>query len=168
MLEQQLATLDPKDREAVETFISKAIEKMEKEKKSLQEVLGIKEETLDRLYLTAYTWYYQGHYAKAHHYFKILVTTCPKNASYLYGMASSLFQLEDYVSATSFFIATMYQDASYVEAAYFASECLIKREEIPAALEMLNLAIDMAEESEKYAPLKERCKLIKKTLILKK
>lgn len=162
-----LNKLDIKDRAAVEAFVSKTLDKMEREKKSLQEILGVSDELLESLYSSAYAFYNQGHYEKARHHFHILVTTSPKNSKYLFGLASCYFQLKNYEDAASLFIACLYQDTFNAEAAFFAGECFIKRGETEAALDSFNLVVAIAEETGKFQKLKEKCLLIKKSLISK-
>lgn len=163
-----LNKLNTKDRAAVENFVSKTMEKMEKEKKTLQEILGVSDETLENLYSSAYAFYNQGHYEKSRHYFQILVTSSPKNPKYLFGLAASYYQLKNYEDASSLFIATLYQDTFNAEAAFYAGECFVKRGEIEAALYSFNLAIAISDETGKFLKLKEKCLLIKKSLQSKK
>lgn len=163
-----LKDLNPQDKASVEKFVNQTFEKMSKEKKSLQEVLGVSDKALEEIYLLGFTLYNQGLYEKARTHFQVLVTSSPKNPRFLYALASTFYQLKQYEQATALFIATLYEDAHHAEAAFHASDCFIKRGELKAACDCLDLTIAIAEEVPHYAHFKERCGLIKDSLKLKK
>lgn len=163
-----IGNVNLKDKKEIEAFTMRLLDKMEKENKTLQEVLKISDSSLEEFYAIAHSHYTQGKYKEALHFFRILANFAPKNSKFLLGLASCFYQLESYENAAIFFSLTLCNDHENALAAYYASDCFYKRGEIPAAIECLNLAIEIVEDKKEQHAFKEKCLLIRKSLELKK
>lgn len=140
------------------------LEKMKTEKKSLKEVLGFNEDFLENLYSLAYGYYNQGRYKESTSLFHLLAGASPTTFKYLFGLASSYYQVKDYENAAHGFFFSIFQAPENPYPSYYLADCFIQMGEIEGAVDFLDAAVEIAEGKPQYASFAARCLLMKKSL----
>lgn len=156
------------DPEKMQAFAEQLREKMAKENKTLQQVIGVKDKTVEELYNVAYNYYNLGKYKEALSLFVFLASLASKNPRYLFGLASTAYQLGYYNDAGIFFFLTLNEDPSHVMATYFLCDVFVKLEQFEEALDGFEHLIHLVKDKPEYQALSERCKLIREGLLSKK
>ncbi|MCB1181109.1 MAG: SycD/LcrH family type III secretion system chaperone [Chlamydiia bacterium] len=158
-----LSTIDPNNKEQIKELSFKIINKIKKEGGTVAAAMGLSEEFLEEIYQLAYTYYNQGKNKEAISLFYVLMGVSPKNFKYVLGLAAAYYQLEDYYHAALGFTLAFSLDPKNPLSAYYASDSLLKLNQVKEALEVLDKAIDLCGSRIEHAELKERCVLIRKS-----
>lgn len=163
-----LAQIDLKDPAQVSKAADEILNEMKAKKKTFHEVVGLSEGFLERLYAIAYSYYNQGRFDQALHYFHLLTSMNSKNHKYFYGLGATFHQMKEYDAGASAFMMSLYLEPYHPLPAYYTADCYLKGNQIDSAQEALEIAIDLCGDLKEHEHLKERCLLTKKTLINKK
>lgn len=148
------------ENDKAEKFAQHVRERMKKENKTFQEVVGIKDEALEELYCAAFAYYNQGKYSEARTLFVLLISISPTNPRFLFGIASVFYQLGLYEEAGLYFALTIHHENSNVMAAYYLSDCFIKQQCFNEALQILNVTLALTEGHPEYEVVKQRSLLL--------
>ena len=161
-----LKEVDFNNPESVNKLTNEVLSKMKKEGKTIQEVVGVNDTFLEGLYSLAYSQYNAGRYKEALELFDFLVKLAPKTFKYSLGMASCLYQLKSYDLASVFYYTSLcVKEDPY--AAFYLADCFLKQGHIKEGLEGLDFSIELSGNKKEYAPLKQRCNLIKNGILKK-
>lgn len=162
-----LSNVDPNDKQAIQNLASNIKTQMEDEGKTLQEVVGVNEAFLEKIYSHAYTHYNCGKFTEALHLFDLLVSISPKTYKFLLGSAACLYQLKEFRMALFVFHSALMIEPANALPAYYIADCMIKEGFLEQGIEALDIAIAIAGNNKEFASLKERCKLMKKSILKK-
>jgi tetratricopeptide (TPR) repeat protein len=163
--EMELLKNDP---EKVKAFAEKIRERMKKENKSFQEIVGIEDDQLESLYNAAYNYYNLGKYEEAFTLFTFLSSLANNNPRFLFGLASTSYQLGYYLDASLSYILTLNHEPTNVMASYFLSDCFIKMSCFDEAIEALNYTLTLTENRPEYEAISTRSTLLKEGILTKR
>lgn len=163
-----LSQIDLTNPAQVSQAADEILDQMKAQKKTFHEVVGLSDGFLERLYAVAYSYYNQGKFGQALHYFRILTAMNAKSHKYFYGLGATFHQMKEYDAAASAFMMSLYLDPYHPLPAFYAADCYLNDHQEESAKEALEIAIDLCGDSPEHAHLKERCLLTKKTLIKNK
>lgn len=156
--------IDLLDKEQVETFAKKVLSEMEKhEGMTVQEALGVSDDALEEVYGLAYMYYNQAKYQEANALFQLLASSAPSNFKYVLGLASTYHQMKAYEDAAVGFYVALNIDPENPFPAYYITDCFLKQNLLEEAKEFAEITIEICEDREEYAALKNRCRLILKS-----
>jgi type III secretion system low calcium response chaperone LcrH/SycD len=160
-----LDKIDFNNPEFVEKVAKNILQKMEENPgMTLKDAIGISHSALEQIYSLAYQFYYQGKYAEALSLFEFLAGTSPDNYKYVLGLAASYHQIKAYDEAFAGFYIALHLEPHNPIPAYYATDCFLKQNLNEEALELAELTAEICDNRPEYAKLKQRCKMIAKTL----
>jgi type III secretion system low calcium response chaperone LcrH/SycD len=160
-----LKNIDINNEEQMNAFALSLIKKMEEEGQSLSSLLNISDGLLEELYRLGYNYYNQGKYKEALTLFYTLTGVAPQNDRYMFALAASFHQLKDYQSAAFGFTVAYSLNLKNPLPVYYAADCLINIKQFEEAIVILDKAIEVSADQGEYQALKQRCILLKKSLI---
>lgn len=156
---------DFNNEEHMKIASKKILKKMQKEGKTLAQALDMSENLLEEIYQLGYTYYNQGKYKEAVSLFYLLVGTSPSSFKYVFALAATFHQMEDFQDASIGFALAFRLDRTNPLPVYYAADCLLKQNATQEAKELFELTVELCGTKEEYSILKERALLIKNTLI---
>ncbi|MCH9608546.1 MAG: hypothetical protein S4CHLAM45_11240 [Chlamydiales bacterium] len=136
--------------------------------KSLQEAAHITPEFQEEIYVIAHDYYNQGKYNEGIALFQMLTYINPESFRFMYGLASSYHQSKDYLHAILGFHTALSLEPLNPLPAYYMSDCFTHLNANEDAIRYLDLSIAICDEEKKnkeFLKIKERCKLLKASLM---
>lgn len=157
--------LDNLNEDNMEATANKILAELEKGK-SLQEATGITPSMQEEMYIIAHDYYEQGKYTEALALFQMLARLNPNSFRFIYGLASCYHQMKDFINASLGFYTALGLEPLNPMPAFYLGDCFLNLESPADAERFFDMTIAICEEDRKkqFETLKERCKLIKKTL----
>ncbi|NGX54957.1 MAG: Chaperone protein IpgC [Chlamydiae bacterium] len=157
-----LAKIDPTNHEEVSRAAEMALLEIEVEGRTLRETLGLTDGLLEEIYSLAYGYYNQGKYKESLTLFNILVGTDLGTYKYVLGLAATYHQMKDYDRAIVCFFLALNTEPNNPIPAFYIADSFMKIDAPEQALYFLDHVIKM--EGTEHESLKEKCKLLKKSL----
>ncbi|NGX53805.1 MAG: Chaperone protein IpgC [Chlamydiae bacterium] len=157
-----LANIDPANHEEISRAAETALKEMAEEGRTLRETLGITDGLLEEIYSIAYGYYKQGKYKESLTLFNVLVGADLGSYKYLLGLAATYHQMKEYDKAILCFFLALKEEPNNPIPAFYIADCFIKINATERALYFLDHVIKT--EGTEHESLKEKCKLIKKSL----
>ncbi len=109
---------------------------------------NLSENAIEGLYNTAYTFFRQGKYERATHFFRLLSIAAPEESRSWFGLASSLQMETKYREALeAFVLADAYHEGEDPRIPFHAAECYMSRGEEKQAQKALQVAKHRAQQS---------------------
>lgn len=155
--------LDLTDKKAADMLAGEVLKRM-KSGMTVQQAMGVSDETLEEIYSLAYGYYNQGKYKEAIALFQFLSGAAPTVYKYVLGLASSFHQLESYIDAACGFYIALNIEPDNPLPAYYITDCFLKQDLREEAEEFAKFTVKLCGNKAKYQELKERCELIHKSL----
>lgn len=135
---------------------------------TLQQIVGVSDETLEEIYTLAHGYYTRGQYEESTNLFLLLVGSAPRVYKYVLGLAASHHQQKSYENAAAGFFLALHLEPENPIPAYYITDCLLKQNFFEEAEECVGLTIDICADRPEYRALKEKCLLINQTIKSKK
>ncbi len=129
-----------------------------------KEMLKIGPETIEGLYLQAYTIYNQGKFRDAAYIFIVLILLDPNEPKFQLGSAACLHRMGKYEKAAQIYLICSALDQSNPIPHFHAADCYIKMKALPLAEMCLKNAITCCGEKKEYEVIKERSILMLKAV----
>lgn len=143
----------------------KLLKKLLAEGYTAQEILGFKDEALEKFCKAAYRLFEHRRYKDAANAFLFLVTLNPHHHDYWVGLGMSAQMLSDFESAINAYeMAAICQIDNPVPYFYLA-KCLFAIHDRDSALQAFDLAIEYADELSEYQDIKKQAIEAKKLLL---
>lgn len=124
--------------------------------KSIKDVLGVNEESMEALYSQAYLLYNTGRYKDSSEVFRLLIMFDSTQAKYLMGLAACLHMQKEYLAASAIYQMTSLADPSDPIPFFHASDCYLHLQDKVSAAVALEMALKRAEGKPEFSALKER------------
>ena len=157
-----LANIDPTDHEEISRAAEMALKEMAEEGKSLRETLEITDGLLEELYSVAYGYYNQGKYKESLTLFNVLVGANLGTYKYVLGLAATYHQMKEYDRAILCFFLALKVEPNNPIPAFYIADSFMKMNAPERALYFLDHVIGL--EGTEHESLKEKCRLLKKSL----
>ena len=130
-----------------------------------QQVIGFSQQAMAELYRGAYLLFQQHEYAKATEAFLFLATLNVHNHDYWLGLGMSTQMCHHYEEAIDAYEMAALCDLASPIPYFYLAKCLFAIHDRASALQAIELAIEMADDNDEYADLKQQAKAAQRTLI---
>ncbi len=128
------------------------------------EAMGLKPESLERLYNNALKQYQAGQFVEAAKALRVFTLLCPTEFKFVFALAACNHRAQDYAAALAGYHAATIANPLEPLPYYHAADCLAKLGFPDAAAESLRIAIKNCTESEQHAMIREHANLALKNL----
>lgn len=135
------------------------------EGKTAQEILGFSDKVMLKFYNAASTLLEHNRYKDAGKAFLFLVTLNPHHHEYWMGMGIAAQLDKDYEAAIDAYEMAAYCEVHNPTPYFYLAKCLFAIHDRNAALEAFNLAIEYAEEDNRFADLKAQAESARDILL---
>lgn len=129
-----------------------------------KDALGLTDDILEGMYGQAYHQFNNGRYDDASIIFRLLVILNPADARFTMGIAACHHMKHEYPQAAQMYSICGLIDVENPMPFYHASDCWIKQDNIPDAINALNLAVIRCEGKPQYQMILDRCNMAIKSL----
>jgi type III secretion system low calcium response chaperone LcrH/SycD len=157
----KLAAIDPnvipKD---MPEEVNKVLQKMHDHKLTLKEAMGVSDDFLEEMYSVAYNYYEQGKLKESLSLFQILVGICPENFRFAFGIASAHHQLGQYYDAAGAYALALSNEPLNPVASFYLADCYYRLDFKKETREALELTVELCEQDERYATIREQSLLM--------
>jgi type III secretion system low calcium response chaperone LcrH/SycD len=150
----------PELQEGIQTIMSAIFQKGITPK----DALGLSDEVLEGMYGHAYHLFNNGKYDDALIIFRLLTILNGAEPRFSMGMAACHHMRKEYDQAAQMYGICGVIDWENPMPYYHASDCWIKKGDIPMAIEALKVAAIRAEQKPQYAVIRDRCLMALKSL----
>lgn len=134
--------------------------------KTAQEIMEFSEKTMAKFYQAAYVLFEHKRFQDAANAFLFLATLNPYHHEYWLGLGMATQLCHDYESAIDAYELAALCEVSSPVPYFYLAKCLFAIHDRSSALEALNLAIEIANDIEEYAELKQQAEAAR-TILLK-
>lgn len=153
-------------KEAKQKLKNKALLKKElAEGKTAQEIMGFTDAAMAKFYRAAYQLFEHKRYKDAANAFLFLATLNPYNHDYWLGLGMSVQMCHDYEAAIDAYELAAFNEMTSPVPYFYLAKCLFAIHDRENALQALDLAIEVANESEGFSEIKKQAEEAKRLLL---
>ena len=134
------------------------------EGRSVQELLGFSDETMEQLCKAAYHLFEEKKYQESANAFLFLTTLNLHHCEYWLGLGMAMQFCQEYETAIDAYELAAISDVASPLPYFYLGKCLFAIHDRSAALQALDLAIEMAGEEEPFAEIKQQAELARSFL----
>ncbi len=124
-----------------------------------QDAMGLSDEFIEMLYAYAYKLFQSGKYNEAATAYKFLMSVCPYDVRHPMALAACFHKMKNYTGALTTYTMCTFLAPNNPMPYYHASDCFLKLNDLPGAIDMLTNVVKVSEGHSEYAALKERADL---------
>lgn len=135
-----------------------------KKSASIQDILGVSDESTEAIYGQGYLLFNTGRYKDASEIFKLLIMMNSTEPKYMMGLAACYHMLKEYQSAASTYLLVSTIDTNTPIPYFHASDCYIQIGDKTSAALMLEMALKRSTDKKEYSTLKQRAEITLKGL----
>jgi type III secretion system low calcium response chaperone LcrH/SycD len=135
--------------------------------KTLEEIFGISDVTIEALYQAAKHLYEQQHYGEAAAAFSVLCVLCPRAHTFWIGLGNSEYFSENYDAALIAYAMSIQAEPRDPTPHFFCARCYEKKGQREFAINALELALIAIGNQEQYASWKQKVAEHKSRLSIK-
>ena len=135
--------------------------------KTLQEIFGLDDDSVEKLYHSAKYIYEQQHYEEASAAFSVLTIICPNNHTFWLALANCEYFLSHYEHALTAYAMAAHANPFDPLCHLFSAHCYEAMKQKDLAINALEIALVSIGEQEQYANWKQKITEYKKRLTLK-